>query len=146
MRNLVLLVEARDGTGKSLELIAGSRVPVWGGEGREELGNYAGLPGKGYAKVLSTPVAYPSDPSLGDRRAPIYPAPHWRRIVVESDNRLPAGGEDATEYVFRLSAATKKAEVWIRLLHRRTFRSWLDPQARPEGDLLLAERKHLLQR
>ena len=140
MRNLVLLVDAVDGKSERLDLLEGSRVPGWGGEGPIELGNYAGLPGKGYAKVLSTPVAYPADRSFDDGRVPIYPAPHWRRIVVESDNRLPAGGEDGTEYVFRLSPGMNKAEVRVRLLHRRTFRSWLDPQARPEGDLILADR------
>jgi len=139
MRNLVLLVDARDASGRPLELLEGSSVPIWGGQGRVEFGNFAGLPGKGYAKILSTPVAYPADSHLDEGRPPLYPAPHWRRIRIESDNRLPAGGEDASEYLFRLPPGSKQADVRVRLLHRRTFRSWLDPRVLPEPDLLLAE-------
>jgi hypothetical protein len=40
----------------------------------------------------------------------------------------------------------RTAQVRVRLLHRRTYRSWIDPQAKFEGDLLLAERTHALQR
>jgi len=139
MRNLVLLIEARNESGQPLEMIEGSSLPLWAGAGSVELGNFAGLPGKGYAKILSTPVAYPADTHLDEGRPPLYPAPHWRRIRIESDNRLPAGGEDASEYLFRLSPGSKQAEVRVRLLHRRTFRSWLDPRVLPEPDLLLAE-------
>lgn len=146
MRNMVLLVEARDASGRSLPQIVGGKLPAWAGEGPQELGNYAGLPGKGYAKILSTPTAYPADPRLSDGRPPIYPAPHWRRILVESDNRIPAGGEDATAYAFGMGPEIKTAQVRIRLLHRRTFRSWLEPEAKFEGDLLLIDRNHTLQR
>lgn len=146
MRNLVLLVEADDETGRALSLIEGGRVPAWGGEGPEELGNYAGLPGKGYAKVLVTPEAYPADPRFNDGRAPIYPAPHWRRIRIESDNRLPAGGSDETEYVFAMPANVATAQTHVRLLHRRTYRSWLDPQRPFDGDLVLADRMQSVQR
>lgn len=139
MRNLILLVEARDGAGRILEQMTGSRVPIWGGEGAREKGNYAGLPGKGYAKVLKTPLLYPADRSFGDTRSPLYPAPHWRQVMVESDNRLPADGEDASEYSFQMSSGPTAGQVRIRLLHRRTYRSWLTPEALPDGDLLLAE-------
>lgn len=146
MRNMVLLVEARDGAGNRLVHIEGGKLPQWAGEGPEEFSNYAGLPGRGYAKILSTPEAYPADPRLSDGRAPIYPAPHWRRIRVESDNRIAAGSEDATTYVFKMGPDIRNAQVQIRLLHRRTFRSWIEPGTEFEGDLLLAERSHSLQR
>ncbi|OFZ88006.1 MAG: hypothetical protein A2V78_04855 [Betaproteobacteria bacterium RBG_16_64_18] len=146
MRNMVLLVEARDASGRLLEQVDGERIPQWAGEGPEEFGNYAGLPGKGYAKILSTPVAYPADPRLGDGRAPIYPAPHWRRFVVESDDRIPAGGEDATAYIFRMGPEVNTAHVRIQLLHRRTFRIWFEAEAKFDGDLTLFERNQSLQR
>lgn len=140
MRNLILLVEAKDSAGQPLPQLGGSRVPAWGGEGDPDKGNYAGLPGKGFAKVLTTPQRYPADRRFGDGRAPLYPAPHWRQVVVESDNRLPAEGEDASDYSFPMDAA----EVSVRLVHRRSFRSWRRADAAAEGDLLLAEQRIVL--
>jgi hypothetical protein len=139
MRNMILLVEAGNVAGQALKQMSGNRVPIWGGVGAKNFGNYAGLPGTGYAKVLATPLLYPADRQFGDRRTPIYPAPHWRQVVVESDNRLPANGEDVSEYSFQVPAGTLVEQVRIRLLHRRTFRSWMSSQALPDGDLLLAE-------
>ena len=135
MRNLLLLVEARDPAGRPPPQTGGTQVPHWGGEGDREKGNYAGLPGKGYAKVLKTPQRYPADRSFGDTRPPLYPAPHWRQIQVESDNRIPANGEDVSAYRFAMSAG----QVHLRLVHRRTFRSWMQAGVPAEGDLLLAE-------
>jgi hypothetical protein len=47
-----LLVQASDGQGQALPLVAGPTVPAWGGVGDQTKGYYAGLPGKGFAKVL----------------------------------------------------------------------------------------------
>jgi hypothetical protein len=141
MRNMVLAVEATGGGGAPLPLEEGGRVPSWAGEGPPELGNYAGLPGRGYAKVLKTPVAYPADRRLSGSLPPLYPAPFWRPVVVESDTRIAAEGEDAGRYLFRLPAASGGWRLRVRLIYRRTFRSWLAPEAAPAGDVLLAERR-----
>ena len=140
MRNLVLLVDARDAGGGRLELLAGERLPVWAGRGAEQNGNYAGLPGKGYAKVLQTLLQYPADRRLGASFAPIYPAPHWRPVLLESDNRIPAEGSDTAAFSFASPLGGGTARVSVRLIYRRVFRSWQEPEAQPLGDLLMAEK------
>lgn len=140
MRNMLLVVEARDGKRGRLELLQGERLPVWAGTGPESAGNYAGLPGKGYAKVLKDLVIYPAERRLSTNLPPLYPAPHWRPVILESDNRIAAGAEDASSYRFRLpQSATGPVRVTVRLIHRKTFRNWLDPQPPAIDDLLLAE-------
>jgi len=54
---MILLVEAKDTLGNSLDLVEGETIPQWGGVGdwRQEVaskGYYAGLPGKAFAKIL----------------------------------------------------------------------------------------------
>ena len=139
MRNLVLLVDARNAGGERLELVAGERLPAWAGRGAEQNGNYAGLPGKGYAKVLQTLLQYPADRRLGASFAPIHPAPHWRPVLLESDNRIPAEGSDTSAFSFA-SPGGGAVQVNVRLIYRRVFRSWLEQGAKPLGDLLLAEK------
>ncbi len=139
MRNMLLLVEARDEHGR-LELLQGERLPVWAGTGPESAGNYAGLPGKGYAKVLKDLVPYPADRRISSNLSALYPAPHWRPVILESDNRIAAGAVDASSYRFRLpQSARGPIRIIVRLFHRRTFRNWIDPQSPAIGDLLLAE-------
>lgn len=124
MRNLILLVEAMDGQGRPLSLLEGEKVPAWGGSGAGEAGNYAGLPGKGFAKVLRDFAPYP-----GQRQhfRPEYPAPHWRPAVIESDNRIPANGSDVSTYRYRLPGdRSGPVRVTARLIYRRAYKKWLD--------------------
>jgi hypothetical protein len=126
MRNMILLVEATDGAGRGLSLIDGARVPLWGGVGEVKERNYAGLPGKGFAKVLRDAIPYP-DSQRGRHFRPEYPAPHWRPALVESDSRIPANGSDVSTYRFRVpSGMNAPIQVTSRLIYRRAYKSWLD--------------------
>lgn len=138
MRNMVLRVDARDGQGKRLAMLDGETIPLWAGTGPEPEGNYAGLPGKGYAKVLKRWPEY-----LADRRfqvlSHLYPSPFWRPIVLDYDNRIPADRTDTSAYRFKLpEEIAKPVRVSVRLIYRKTFKSWLKPQASETNDLLLA--------
>jgi hypothetical protein len=139
MRNMVLLVEARDAKGAPLVLVTGGHVPGWAGRGSPQDGDYAGLPGKGFAKVLAELVEYPADPRLGRRFSRADPAPYWRPTVVASDTRIPAEATDESEYVFA-AAQGGAAPVTVRtkLVYRRTFRSWGSLDRIKGGDLELA--------
>lgn len=138
MRNMVLRVDALDGNGRRLALREGETIPAWAGTGPEMEGNYAGLPGKGYAKVLKRWPEYRTD-----NRAlllnPLYPAPFWRPTVLDYDNRIAAEATDTSIYAFELSEETSKPiQVSVQLIYRKTFKSWQKPQAGETGDLLLA--------
>ncbi|HEX2908150.1 MAG TPA: hypothetical protein VHO69_14870 [Phototrophicaceae bacterium] len=109
LRNVLLLVTAKDADGKTLALVDGPTIPEWGGVGDPQQGNYAGLPGVLYAKILA-------DFYTGE--TPTYA--YWRQTKLISDNRIPALATDTTEYVFTLSAAGP-VTVDTQLLLRRAF-------------------------
>ena len=138
MRHMILLVEARGEDGGTLALVGGERVPAWGGKGPVEQGNYAGFPGKGFAKVLRETTSYPD--GRGRRHfQPEYPAPHWRPALIESDNRIPANGADISQFNFHVPAELRGSiRVMGRLLFRRSYKKWLDSKGLATNDLELA--------
>ena len=127
MRNLILLVEATDAAGNSLAYLGPQSVPQWGGVGPVEQGNYAGLPGKGFARLL--------EDWEGEA-----PAPPWRNgIRVRSDNRIGAGATDRSDYFFALPASDGPVRVTARLIHRRIFKAWADAKGFDPVDTTMAE-------
>ncbi len=127
MRNLVLLVVARGAAGNTLPYLGQQVTPAWAGEGPVAAGNYAGLPGKGFAKVLED----------WEGNAP---APQWRNgIHVLYDNRIAAGATDRSVYPFALPSGGEMASVEVRLLFRRAFKPWIDVKGWGLPDLTMAE-------
>lgn len=115
-RNLVLLVEATDSGDTPLTSVPASTeyVPDWGGIGDPADGNYAGLPGRGFAKVL------------GDDQgnSPVF---YTEATHVVSDNRIVAEATDVSVYTFEdpgSSAGT--IHVDARLLYRRAWKADMD--------------------
>jgi hypothetical protein len=138
MRHLLLLVEVVDAEQRPLALLSGGRVPMWGGEGAEAH-DYAGRPGKGFAKILRDVVEYPADRRRGRSFEPVVPAPYWRPTSVVADTRIPAGTVDVSSYDFELgSAPARPFFVKTRLIYRRVFRSWAGLGAIEGNDLELA--------
>ncbi len=138
MRNMILLVDVVGADNRSLPLVNGERVPVWGGVGAVEEGNYAGLPGKGFAKVLRDSVPYPEGQNRRHLQ-PEYPAPHWRPSLIESDNRIPAFGEDVSRYEYRMPAELQGSiQINARLIYRRSYKKWMDAKGFVEKDMELA--------
>ncbi len=118
LRQMILLVDARDGQGQPLVLQNGPTVPDWGGVPKDEVGRmkddgyYAGLPGQGYAKILM------------ELWTGITPSgAYWNPTRVVSDNRIPAFGSDTSTYAFKTSEVSQTSEVSVRvtLLFRRAF-------------------------
>jgi hypothetical protein len=127
-RNMVLVVKATDGQGHELPQLGGPVVPDWGGVGSQQ-GDYAGLPGKGYAKVLR-------DAQTGEWPVVNY----WKPTFIQSDNRIPAGAVDVSHYRFALPVPDfRSLHVQAHLWFRRLFIE----QAREKGwdtpDLLMAQ-------
>ena len=130
-RSLLLLVEAFDSDGALLDYRGPEFAPEWAGIGPVAEGNYAGLAGKGFARLLED----------WEGNAP---APPWRNgIRVLRDNRIPAGGADTSRYLFALPAADGPVRVTARLIHRRLYKEWADAKGFPVGDTPMAEAEAL---
>jgi hypothetical protein len=108
-RNVILVVSARDAQGQELDYVGEQVVPRWGGVG-DGPDDYAGRPGKGYAKVLE---------ELWTQTAPS--AAYWRQTVLREDTRLPARATDETSYEFH-APDNGPITVEARLIFRRAFK------------------------
>lgn len=126
-RNILLLVSATAGDDE-LPLVEGTRVPLWGGEGRDE-DDHAGKPGKGFANALR---------DRWSRQAPTIA--YWRPTETESDNRIPAMQTDSSTYVFA-RPRSGPVRVVARLLYRRTFRDVARAKLWTDRDLVMQQKE-----
>lgn len=125
LRQLILLVQARGTDGEALDLIDGPVVPEWGGTGDPNEGYYAGLPGKGYAKILM------------EMWTEITPTgAYWNPTQVVSDNRLAAFETDTSKYSFEMPE-DGKASVTVILLFRRAFIELMDQKEWDAPDIIM---------
>ena len=125
IRNIILLVEAKDSFGKSLPYHGNQAVPDWGGT-RSGAGNYAGQPGKGYAKILQelwTEVA----PSIA----------YWRQTKIIEDNRIAARKTDSSSYEFQAPSGDGPVTVTARLIFRRAFKQLAEQKGWDNPDILM---------
>lgn len=130
LRQMILLVEARDGQGQPLVLQSGPTVPEWGGVGDPAQGYYAGLPGKGFAKILM------------ELWTEITPSgAYWNPTRIVSDNRLAAFESDTSTYVFETSEVSDTSEVLVEvtLLFRRAFKELMDQKGWDIADIVMEE-------
>ena len=102
IRSMILIVEVLDADGKPLTLSQGPINPAYSG-------NYGGLPGKTFAKVLK-------DNATGETPTAAF----WRPSTIVEDTRLVAMTTDTTQYTFNAPAG-KVVIVNVRLIYRRAF-------------------------
>lgn len=141
MRNMLLIIRAYDPTGNQLEYLSDNVIPFWGGRGKVTDGNYEGLPGKGFAKILFenwTPYEYSTVVNKSRR---VYPAPQWRTVRIKSDTRIPALETDTSKYSFLLNGTKGIYTVDCKLIYRRTFKTWAAMKKWNLKDIVLAEKK-----
>ena len=136
-RNVILLVEATDAADEPLEAESGERIHALGGVGNPSRGQYAGQPGKLYAKV-------PRD-SAGN--APVF---FTEAASLLFDTRIPALATDTTRYAFRAPTGGR-VRVRARLIYRRAFRALADAKGwsedghgRPLEDVMPPHYGHLM--
>jgi len=120
IRSMILVVEALDAAGKPLSLVQGPVNPTWAG-------NYAGKPGKTFARVLR-------DEWTGEAPTAAY----WRPVTEVEDTRLPALATDVTRYTFDLPAG-RAAQVQVRLFFRRAFQALAQQKGWTDPDILMEE-------
>jgi hypothetical protein len=132
-RNMVLVLRAEDEAGNELRHLSGPVVPDWGGTG-SAANDYAGRPGKGFAKVLRDAVT-------GEWPVVNY----WKPTLIHSDNRIPALQADVSHYRFAsiVTASAAGAGAQVHVVAELWFRRLFIEQARQKGwdsaDLLMAK-------
>ena len=118
-RHLILIVEAMDPEGASLELLSGPHIPDWAGD-------LDGNPGKVYAKVLE-------DALTGQ-----YPVVnYWNPTLIHSDNRIPANQTQKEVFTFQMRG--ESAEVNVQILFRRLFQPIAEDYGWDLDEIILAE-------
>jgi hypothetical protein len=126
LRHLILLVEAKDHRGKTLNQLAGPQLPDWCGTHTEKGNHYAGRPGKAYAKLLR------------EKWTEVFPAgAYWNHTELVSDNRLAAFARDVSTYFFA-PPVCGKAVVTVTLLYRRAFIELMEQKKWDAPDIVMA--------
>lgn len=132
LRHLILLVQASSENGDALELLEGPTLPIWTGVGDPGEGNFAGLPGKAYAKILQ-------DVWTGEMPAASY----WNPTKIVSDNRIHALEADGTTYRFEIPE-DEPLMIQVQLLFRRAYKQLADRKGWEISDILMAEEERIL--
>ncbi len=128
-RNILLVVSAADASGKELRCLSGQLIPDWGGKGNAP-DDYAGRPGKGYAKILE---------ELWTEISPT--AAYWRQIVLREDTRIPALSTDVTRYEFHAPEDSGPITIEAKLIFRRAFKELARQKKWNVADILMEHRK-----
>jgi MYXO-CTERM domain-containing protein len=114
IRNMILLVEAtRMSDGTALKHTGQQVIHDLGGVGDPKQGYFAGLPGKLFAKINNDE----------NGKSPVF---FSEAIGIVSDNRIPAGVTDTSEYSFAMPNGDVPVQVRARLIYRRSWRAVVD--------------------
>jgi hypothetical protein len=111
MRSVMLLLKVTDSNGKPLKLIKGSRLPDWAGKGSITDGNYAGLPGAAFARVL------------GDDQGSLH-VPFWQATQVVSDTRIRPKKSVNLKFEYELEDPEDEPTAEASLIYRPVIRPW----------------------
>ncbi len=120
IRSMILVVEAQDSAGNLLTLAEGPVNPDFSGD-------YGGLPGKTFARVLR-------DEWSGETPTAAF----WRTVSVVEDSRIPALATDTTRYTFAVPAG-EDLTVNIRLIFRRAFYDLMQQKGWNDPDILMEQ-------
>jgi len=126
-RNMLLVITARDSTGRVLSRTSGPVIPAWGGTGDPGRGNYAGQAGVGYARIT------------GDDQGDIN-VPYWEATKIVSDNRIAPMQQDANTFGFDAGQAQGFITITARLIYRKAFKPMADRFGWDTGDVIMAEK------
>lgn len=124
-RNILLVVSATGLDGKPLRMNWGEVVPPWGGEG-DSAEDYAGRPGRGYAKILE---------EMWTEISPT--AAYWNPTVLREDTRIPALATDISNWGFTVPDSGGPVTVQARLIFRRAFRALQKQKGWDAPDILM---------
>ncbi len=124
MRSVMLLLNVTDSNGKPLKMIKGSRLPDWAGKGRVETGNYAGLPGAVFARVL------------GDDQGNLN-VPFWKATRVVSDTRIRPKKSLELKFEFAVEDPDDEPTAEASLIYRPVIRPLANIKSWDTSDILI---------
>lgn len=119
IRNALLVIDARV-DGEPLSQTGGEVLPFWASDDMpgEQPGDYAGWPGKGYAKVL--------EGRINGEGEVVRPVLFIDAEGVQSNTTLPSGQTDTNSFSFAIPSGLPSGtaiDVQVRLLYRRAWRA-----------------------
>ena len=109
MRSVMLLLQVSDSKGNPLKMAKGDLLPEWTGKGKVDQGNYMGLPGAVFARVLQD--------DAGNLNVPF-----WQATRVAMDNRIRPKGTVSLKYQFILKDPEDEPTAEAKLIYRPVFR------------------------
>ncbi len=120
IRSLILLVSVTDVNGSPLIKVEGPENPAFAGD-------YAGYPGKTFAKVLRD-----------DLTGEMPTAAFWRPVTIVEDTRIAAFATDSTRFLFSL-AEGETVNVTVQLIYRRAFYDLMQQKGWNDPDIIMEE-------
>ena len=120
LRHMILTVRATDVDGNPLPHHDGPVLPDW-------TGDYAGQPGRYYAKILR-------DEWTGEMPTGAY----WRDISLVEDTRLATFETDVSRYSFSVPDGGP-VTVEVRLVFRRAFQQLMEWKGWDDPDIVMEE-------
>ncbi len=127
MRSIMLVLKVLDSNGNPLKMVKGERLPEWTGKGKVEAGNYAGLPGSVFARVLQD--------DKGNLNVPF-----WRATSIASDTRIRPKTTKKLSYEFLLENPEDEPTAEAKLIYRPVIRSWVNSKKWHAEDILITSR------
>jgi hypothetical protein len=124
MRSVMLLLHVNDSKGRPLSMSKGSTLPEWTGKGKAEDGNYSGLPGVVFARVLK------------DQEGNLN-VPFWRAVGIASDNRIRPKGTVNLKFEFAMNDPNDEPTAEAKLIYRPVIRPWAENKGWPVKDILI---------
>ncbi len=105
-------------------MIKGTKLPQWTGVGEVEKGNYTGLPGAVFAKVL------------GDDKGNHH-VPFWRATRIVSDNRIRPKSTTTVEFEFAMDDPDDEPTAEAKLIYRPIIKPLAKKKHWPVKDILI---------
>jgi hypothetical protein len=127
MRSVMMLLKVTDSSGKPLEMIKGHRLPDWAGQGNAEAGNYAGLPGAVFARVL------------GDDQGNLH-VPFWKATKVVFDTRVRPKKTVNLKFEFAMADPEDEPSAEASLIYRPVIRQLATIKNWDVKDILITSR------
>jgi hypothetical protein len=70
---------------------------------------------------------------------------YWKQTSIVSDNRIPAGGSDSSNYTFLAPPAGEEVRLFVELRFRRLFDEFLSAKDWGSADVIMEQANQLMQ-